>query len=149
MRIAAGLIVVLAFVALRAEAEQAPLSPEARQAYATHVLTGTVGLIYERPRQQGKYRYVQYVAEVTVDAVEKGEGPGRGDLVYVRYWTKEWTGPGYPTPGGGGQTGLLPKEGEALRFFVAVGKGEGVRGATDLGYEATNPNGFERLPASR
>jgi hypothetical protein len=92
---------------------------------------------------------VQHVAEVTVEVVEKGTGPKRGDLVYVRYWTKAWTGPGYPTPGGGGQTDILPKEGERLRFYIATGKGEGVSGTTDEGYEIANPNGFERLTTPR
>jgi len=141
MRIGLSVLLVIAASALFALAEQAPMSPEARRTYATHILTGKVGQIYERRRQHGKYRYVQYVAEVTVDAVEKGEGPKRGDLVYVRYWTKAWTGPGHPSPGGGGQTDILPKEGERLRFYIAVGKGAGRRGTTDKGYEVANPKG--------
>lgn len=149
MRIVLSVLLVIAASALFARAEQAPMAPEARRAYATHILTGEVGLIYERHRQRGKYKYVQYVAEVTVEAVEKGKGPKRGDLVYVRYWTKAWTGPGNPSPGGGGQTDVLPKEGGRLRFHIAVGKGEGRHGTTDRGYEVANPNGFERLTTTR
>ncbi len=149
MRIALSVVLLIAASALLARAEQAPMTPEGRQARATHILTGKVGLIYERHRQHGNWKYVQYVAEVTVEAVEKGEGPNRGDLVYVRYWTRAWTDPSRLPPSGGGQYHNVPREGERLRFYIAVGKGEGVRGTTDKGYEVANPNGIERLPSSR
>ena len=144
MRIVLVLLVVLAFAMVQAEAAQPHMTKEQLRAYATHIVLGKVGMIYERPRQHGHYKYVRYLAEVTVEKVEKGEGLAKGELIYVRYWTRDWTGPGYPPPGGGGQTSLMPKEGAALRIYLARGKKEGLDPATDKGLEVVNPNGFER-----
>lgn len=79
MRIALGLLVILVLATLRAEAAQARTKPDQLRACATHVITGRIGMIYERRGQPGGLQDVRYLAEVPVETVEKGEGtePGR------------------------------------------------------------------------
>ena len=96
-------------------AEKPRSSPAQLASTATHIVRGEVVRVYSRVRREGMFRRTDYVAEVTVKAVEKGEGIRLDRPLCARYWSRTWTGPGYPPPGTNGHD-PLPEEGEAVRI---------------------------------
>lgn len=138
---------VLAASAPHAGAEKVDMSPDQLRAAATHVVVGTVQAIYARERREGDWRVTERVAELQVEAVEKGEGLPAGRVAYVRYWTRRWSGWGAPPPSTAGHRGL-PAEGERLRAYLARDAYNGFgAGRMDGGLDVLGANGFERLPA--
>src|SRR5688572_17435700 len=75
-----------------ASAEKPLSSPAQLERTATHVIVGEVKTVYSRVTTSAHWRQRKFVAEVAVEAVEKGDGLAKGALVYVRYWDKEWLG---------------------------------------------------------
>src|SRR5262245_58699424 len=73
-----------------ARGEKVPLSPEELRNTATHVVIGKVQGIFTRTTDEGDWRVTRYVAEVKVEKAEKGDGVKEGDLLYVRYWNRQW-----------------------------------------------------------
>jgi hypothetical protein len=141
-RIAAPLVVIS--LALSVRAEKADMPPEGLRKRATHVVVGKVRSIYTRESREGKWRYTRYVAEVSVNEVEKGEGLAKGALVYARYWRRGWLG-GKPPADTSGHRGL-PKEGETLRIYLARNAYDGfTKDNKDGGFNVIGANGFERL----
>jgi hypothetical protein len=92
-------------------------TPQQMHEMATHVVTGGVDAIYERTAQKGDWKYTYYIAEISVNDSEKGEGVGRGVEIFVRYWSRRWIGNG-PVPASGmGQRGK-PAEGDSIRAYL-------------------------------
>ena len=128
-----------------ARAEKVDMSPEQLKKTATHVVTGEVVAIYERTAREGRYIVTRRVAEVRIDAVEKGEGLAKGGLVYVRYWTRKWAGRGHMPPGTTGHRGL-PAEKARIRVYLAKNAYDGFGTTKDGGFNVIGANGFEALP---
>lgn len=130
-------------------AEIAPLSDEDLERKATHIVTGEVVAIYDRVTTQPQWKKHQYVAEVRVVKAEKGADVKVGDLIYVRYWSEDWTGPGNPPPGAYGHWDA-PKERESFRFFLARNAHDGYSDQNkDGGLNVLGPNGMEKVEVKR
>jgi hypothetical protein len=141
-------LVVLVTPAVPIRAEKVDLTPEQLRKTATHVVSGEVTAIYSREVKRGKWDYTHYVAELSVDNVEKGEGIEAGELIYVRYWSKRWTGGGLPPPDTSGHRGR-PSEGDSLRIYLARDAYDGfTRDNNDGGFNVIGANGFEELKPS-
>ncbi|MDG2123779.1 MAG: hypothetical protein P8J87_08790, partial [Verrucomicrobiales bacterium] len=127
-----------------ASAEKALVSKANLEKMSTHVVVGEVMGIYSKVEEKGNYRVTRYVAEVKIDAVEKGDGLKGRELVYVRYWSQQWIGKGLPDPG---TTGHWPKPGEGVRVRVyLVDSGyDGFGTTADGGFTVFGGNGFELL----
>ena len=87
-------VVTLAALVTPVRTEKVDMSPEALRKTATHVIIGQVTAVYERTETTGDWKYTKYVAEIRVEACEKGDGIKKGDLVYARYWRRAWIGKG-------------------------------------------------------
>ncbi len=140
------IITVLAcvVVALPLRAEIIPKTAEEMREMATHVVQGKVKGVYASSGKAGDYQQTHYVAELTIDKVEKGDGLKEKQLIYVRYWTQHWAGRGKPPPGTNGHRGL-PAVGDAVRVYL-VNKGyDGGGHVGDGGYNVVFADGFEAL----
>jgi hypothetical protein len=143
-----GVLLVTLTIILPAHAEIVPKSPEQMQKMATHVVQGKVKAIYASSARAGNYQQTHYLAELAVDKVEKGEGLQEKQLVYVRYWTQAWAGPGQPPPGTAGHRGL-PTAGQSVRVYL-VNKGyDGGGNVNDGGYNVVFADGFQVLNAAK
>jgi hypothetical protein len=111
---------------------------------ATHIVVGKVQSISSSTQHSGEYDITNYIAEIAVDKIEKGDGLETGDVVHTRYkWTK-WRGIGTPPPGDPGHR-PTPNEGDSVRVYL-VNKGyNGAGYTTDGGYDVYYNNGFEIL----
>ncbi len=149
-------IVVLAAVAALAPAlasEKVDMTPEQLSDVATHVVVGRVTAIYQREESQDGYDYTRYLAEVKVDAVEKeaaDRAVEKGELLYVRYWTRKAAGFfARPSPGTNGHRGR-PAAGETLRIYLARNAYDGFDPKNqDGGFNVIGANGFERISADK
>jgi hypothetical protein len=118
-----------------AAAELPPLSPEERLERATCVVTGEVKAVYSTEKETKKgFTDRLFLLEVMPATVEKGDGPKRGEVFYVRCWKRKdrpagWVGPG-------GQT-RVPAARDRVRLFI--------KRAEDGGYDLLIPNGVEFL----
>jgi hypothetical protein len=118
-------------------------SPAVLWKTATHVVVGTVRTIYSRTVVDSHWRNRRFVAEVAVEAVEKGAGIEQGGLAYVRYWDKEWLGrPNEMPTGASGHSGD-PKEGDRVRIYLARNAHDGYDQSRDGGFNVIGPNGFQ------
>jgi len=151
------LTALAAFAASAPAPEKANLSPEALREVATHVVVGEVLAIYTRTVRDGSWEVTHHLAEVAPSSVEKGKiAPPDGDddtgLVYVRYWTRSWTGFFSAPPSTNGHRGV-PAVGESLRIYLARNAYDGFyTDNDDGGFNVIGANGFERLetkPKSR
>lgn len=147
-------IVVLAVLAVTLAlattllAEKPDTPPAALRKHASHIVVGKVNAIYSRVRMHGKMRVTNYIAEVKVKAVEKGEGIGEGSLQYVRYWSQEWTGGFEDMPVGTSGHRGLPGEGETVRIYLARNSNDGFGSKVeDGGLNVLGANGFEKVEA--
>ena len=141
----AGLIGALLLGLVPAVAEKPLSSPAQLAAGATHIVRGTVARVLTRVRRSGTWENTDYVAEVKVAAVEKGEGLRLDRPLYARYWTKHWKGPGYPPSGTSGHSSL-PKEGAAVRLYLARNANDGFGTEQhDGGYNVLGVNGIQLL----
>jgi hypothetical protein len=140
----AAVIPILLLSTLVARGEKASMPPDALTKVATHIVRGEIKAIYTRTERDGQWKVTRYVAEVKLEKVEKGEGLAAGGLVYVRYWTRSWTGFGAPPPSTSGHRGL-PKAGETLRIYLARNAYDGfTKENNDGGFNVIGANGFER-----
>jgi len=141
-------VVILAWstvLAGLAHAEKSPLSPDELRETATHVITGRVAAVFERTEVAGDWKYIRFVAEVRVDGCEKGDGIHKGELLYVRYYSRAWVGAGEQPPSSPGHTGL-PSAGNAVRLYLARNAYDGFTSDnTDGGFNVIGGNGFEKL----
>lgn len=121
------------------------LTPKAQlEKAATHIVVGKVGLISSTKQPEGQWTSTNYVAEIAIDRVEKGEGLKPGDIVQVRYHTQGWRGSGPPPPFDSGYS-PLPKQNDNVRAYL-VNQGYNGAGYTrDRHYDVYYKNGFEIL----
>jgi len=61
-----------------AMAEKRPLSRKEPEDTATHIVVGKVQAVYSRKEREGHYEYTRFLAEVSIDKREKGEGRRAG-----------------------------------------------------------------------
>lgn len=151
-----SLILVLAalaaFAAGPATPEKANLTPAELREVATHVVVGEVRAIYARTVRDGSWEVTYHLAEVAPSSVEKGQVVGRDGedetgLVYVRYWTRRWTGFFSAPPSTNGHRGV-PAAGDTLRIYLARNAYDGFyKENDDSGFNVIGANGFERLKA--
>src|SRR5829696_7931809 len=128
-----------------ARAEKAPLSPEELRKTATHVVVGQVAAVYTRTETAGDWRYTHYVAEVRVAETEKGDGLKKGDLVYARYWHRQWVGAGEQPPSTAGHW-PVPAAGQTVRVYLARNAYDGFTfDNKDGGFNVIGGNGVEPL----
>ena len=132
-------------VAGTTRAEKAPLSPEELRKTATHIVVGQVAAVYSRTETNGDWKYTHYLAEVRVNECEKGDGLKKGDLVYARYWVRQWVGAGKQPPSTAGHWGG-PARGDTLRIYLARNAYDGFTFDNhDGGFNVIGANGFEPL----
>lgn len=112
---------------------------------ATHIVTGEVTAIYERIETGSHWKTTYYVAEIKISTAEKGEGLARDQLVYARYWHREWISAEQIPPSTTGYRNL-PGRGDNVRAYLAKNAYDGFDpGNKDGGYNVVSPNGFEIL----
>jgi hypothetical protein len=145
MKRRACLVVVLLAVAISIPlaAEKVNMTPQELRQTATHVVVGKVVAVYTRVETIGDWEYTRCLAEVRVDAGEKGDGLEPGALVYVRYWHRRFLGrkPPASTAGHRGR----PAEGETLRIYLARNAYDGFGKTKDGGFNVIGANGFEKI----
>jgi hypothetical protein len=128
-----------------ARAEKVPLSPEELRKTATHIVVGQVAAVYTRSETAGDWKYTHYVAEVRVAETEKGDGLKKGDLVYARYWHRQWVGAGKQPPSTAGHW-PVPAAGETARIYLARNAYDGFTfDNKDGGFNVIGGNGVEPL----
>jgi len=140
------LVVLLALVPPLA-AEIGPRSEEERSAASHVIATGAVKAVYSfrKALDERGYENAHYVIELSVAAVEKGEGAGK--LLYARGWQATRRPDGWAGGSGhyfagpeGKMRGLDLRAGDRVRVFL-------VR-AEDGGLDLVLPNGVDVLPAA-
>jgi len=140
--------VIFLATALPLRAEKVPLSPEELRSTATHVVVGKVTAVYARTETSGDWKYTHYVAEVQIAETEKGEGLKKGDLVYARYWQRQWVSKAEQPPSTIGHRGL-PGQGQMIRVYLAKNAYDGFGNTNDGGFNVIGANGFEEVKAAR
>jgi hypothetical protein len=149
MRRALAVVVLVGGTLVAAlRAEKVPLSSEELRELATHVVVGHVQQVFTRSEKQGPWQYTRYLAELRVTKIEKGQGPAPEEMLYVRYWQRDWKGQGQPPPGTIGHRGL-PMPGQDLRIYLARKAYDGFGENQDGGYNVIGANGFEPLPGTK
>ena len=115
-------------------------TPQQLREKATHVITGKADAIYKRTEEKGDWAYTYYIVEIRVDDSEKGEGIGKDELFYAKYWRRSWIGDGRVPSSGMGHRGL-PAEGDSLRVYLEYDTQNNNNGI----FKVVGPNGFEKL----
>ena len=128
---------------------KAPSSKQQLETIATHIVVGKVQAVYSYKEREGiplvsGYEYDHKVAEVKIEKVEKGKVSEK--LIYVRYWSRKWTGIGLPPPGGQSFS-PQPEKGQMCRFYLAKNSYDGLseKGNQDGGYNVVYVNGVEPI----
>ena len=148
-------VAVLVGSVMPVEAEKIDMTQEELRRTATHIFTGRVITIHHRTEMKGSYSFTNYVAEVRVIKCEKGCGIQGivsdlprfegGELIYIRYWQRHWTGEGRHPPSTAGHRGL-PIEGEVCRVYLARNAYDGFTyDNKDGGFNVIGANGFEKV----
>ena len=134
-----GFIATLALVsAVWAAAPQ--WTPEQLREKSTHIVTGKADAIYERTEKKSDWEYTYYIVEIRLEDSEKGEGIEKGDLLYARYWHRDWIGDGHVPTSGMGHGGR-PAEGDSFRAYLTRDAQNNKNGI----FIVVGPNGFEKL----
>ena len=95
---------------------------------ATHIVVGKVRSISSTQQVKGEWGFTNYVAEIAIDKVEKGEGLKAGDDVQVRYYSQGWRGSGSPPAFYLGHSPRPNQDDSARAYLVNHGyNGEGYR----------------------
>jgi hypothetical protein len=128
------LVAVIGFSGQEAVAERKPLSEEEKKQEATHIVSGKVEAIYkqEKPVFEAGVKTVRtnFVVQLSVSAVEMGEGPKAEQRLYVHCFKLKDA-----VIGKSGHN-PLPEEGDQVRVFLTR--------SADGRYEVVYPNGFEQ-----
>lgn len=107
--------------------------PNQKRENADYVVVGKVGAVYVRNTEG----YREYIIELSVEAVEKGEGLKKGDTLRAFcYQRKEGKG-GLEFDSAGHSA--VPKEGQRIKAFVNRDRGR---------HEGVYPNWFDPTPAA-
>jgi hypothetical protein len=147
MRIAAIVLILIVLNSSFVYGERPLLSTDQLKKESTHIVTGTVKGVYQRDADsnlQGKGTVVtQYLVEIEVDTVEKGDKLEKSDLVYARCWRIKKHGDAGVVPGPSGHA-EIPKPGDDVRAFLAKGT-YSATSQSDRGTAVVYPNGIEKL----
>jgi hypothetical protein len=108
---------------------------------ATHIVVGKVRSISFGKIVRPQFEITNYVAEIVVDRIEKGQGLKAGDVVHVRY---HWTVSRIPYVGDPGHRPRPNKDDSARVYLVNQGY-NGAGYTTDGGYDVYYFEGFEVL----
>jgi len=100
-------LTLMALLAAAAHAEKAPEDKEK----AEFVLTGKVMRVYSR----GEGRLTEYIVQMSVQEVHKGEGVKKGDAFYIYCFQK--SRPLIPVAEPRGHS-AVPKEGQVIKAYV-------------------------------
>jgi hypothetical protein len=121
------------------------ITPKAQlEKEATHIVVGKVRSISSSQQLKSQWAFTNYVAEIVIDKVEKGEGLKAGDVAQVRYHSQGWRGSGSPPPYDSGHS-PIPKQDDSVRVYL-VNRGYNGAGYTADGrYDVYYKNGFEVL----
>jgi hypothetical protein len=134
---------VMLLLASAVRAEKIDMSPAQLQDTATDAVIADVVAIYDREETVGDWHYTRYVAEISIDAVDKGESLKKGQLAYVRYWKRKWIGAGQIPPSTSGHRGL-PSTGDTVRIYLSRNAYDGfTKDNNDGGFNVIGANGFE------
>lgn len=139
-----AILLTLTLLTPHAHAEKIDMSPEELTETATHIVKGQVVAIYERTQKTDDWLYTYLLAEVRVSTPEKGDGFKKDDLVYIRYWHRNWIAKRDPEPNTSGHRGL-PDEGDIIRVYLARNAYNGFGHSQDGGFDVIGANGFEIL----
>jgi hypothetical protein len=135
MRTTGTLLFVIAFTTAVPTRAEVPLrSKDELKEQATHIVVGVVQRIFSTTTERENWRDTTFVAEIAVEKVENGDRIQPSDVVYARYWNKQWIGKGDPDPHASGHIG--PAKGATVRAYLSLRKGA---------YCVLLPNGFEEL----
>jgi hypothetical protein len=142
-RLSITAVIALAIASL-ASAEKINLTPAQLRETATHVVVADVRAIYTRKESKGDWLYTHYLAELHVEASEKGDLE-KDQLAYVRYWRRRWQGKGQMPTSTTGHRGL-PSTGDTVRVYLARNAYDGfTRHNHDGGLNVIGANGFENV----
>ncbi len=115
---------------------------------ATHVVLGEVGAVYTYTEKKSGFVITHAVAELTLEAQEKGDKLDKATPIYVR-WKHLRDVSRTPRVGGSGHYGKTPKAGQRVRVYLARNAYDGWSADEnkDGGFNVVVPNGFEMLKA--
>ena len=119
-----------------ARAEVPDMDPGRLRAMASHIFDGKLARIYSTVVKSADWETTYNVAEIQIARVEKGVYAGQ--LVYVRFWRKQFKGKGEAPDGAYGHR-QVPGVGSMVRVFVTTGE--------DGGYDVILPNGISLISA--
>jgi hypothetical protein len=146
MRMLFGTLSLVMFAISTAYAAKPDTSKKQLEIGATHIIVGKVQTISQVTERVGEYDITQYVAEIQIDKVEKGNGLKVGDIVHARYLRKVWRGSGGPPPGDSGHW-PIPKKDDSVRAYLTNKGYNGAGYTADGGYDVYYKNGFEIIAA--
>ena len=155
-------LAVWALTSMPVHAERVPLTPLEKKSEATHIVTGEVKALYSWNKETNLYGpgtiLTQFLIEIEVQSVEKGEGLKAGELVYVRSWrlkrigangwSRDTDGTIRVTAVGPNGHFVIPQKGERIRAFLAYGE-YAATAQTDNAYAVVYPNGIDVLDNPR
>jgi len=120
MRLRLPAILALAALASFATAALAA-RPVEKRSDATYVVTGTVAAVYTEDGAE----YRGHVVAIRIEAVEKGTGLKRGEVLYASCYKRKADAPGINWDSG---HEVVPKVGARIKAFInrGDGKNEGV-----------------------
>lgn len=135
-------VVALGLMTSLVRAEIPDLTPDKLASGSSHVVSGIVNQVYSvdvKPKDGEKATEVThlYLTELLVDTVEKGSGPSKGEVVYVR---SEKIQLKVGAVGGSGHR-MTPEVGSKVRVYL--------KRQSDGRYDVLLPNGFEVLGAEK
>ena len=122
-----GMLMLLVVLGLTryGRAERPIESPEK----ATYIVTGTVQRVLHRETKVND----EYLVQIRIDRVEKGEGYKEGEFIYAYAFRRKPNAPLEPAARG---HKAVPKEGQRIRALIKRGNGQ---------MEALYPDWFEVL----
>ena len=103
--------------------------PIERADKATYIVTGAVQRVFRRDAGH----HSEYLVQIRIDGIEKGEGYQEGDSMYAYAFQRKPDAPVEPAAGG---HKAVPKEGQRIRALIKRGDGQ---------MEALYPEWFEVL----
>lgn len=117
-----------------AQSEIPSREPDELRRDANCIIEGKVRAVYSKTEKVKNWLHTDFVAEISVINVEKGEEFSVGKVVYAHYRTTKWIGNGDADPHSSGHEGV--KSGEHIHAYLKSKNGS---------FHVLAPNGFARL----
>jgi hypothetical protein len=126
-------LLLIALLAIPALAALPPRKAEDLKKTASHVVVGKVKAVYStEDKRKPDMIDRQFVIELVVSAVEKGEGPAVDKVLYAKCWRPEKRPAGWAGPQG---QNVIPEAGNTGRAYLSQ--------AEDGSFSLLTPNGWE------